>query len=257
MLRRLPVQEETIMRPHQLVCALLLAFAATWSPAGAAPLCFADATHGWAADAAQVWRTADGGASWTAALTSPAATGAAAGSPRGFAADVQCFGPDVAWVLFANPGGMMQTGWALYRTADGGASWTPVAQSGQFFPPTGAPSGRGGWNRVWLAAADAESAYVAGVCVACSLPGVSGMGTVSVGAARDGGRTWEDHPPVPGLTGQALLGAEIAVTFAAPEQGWVAVPAAGATVYHTTDGGATWQAQALPDAPAAAARPSP
>jgi photosystem II stability/assembly factor-like uncharacterized protein len=144
---------------------------------------------------------------------------------------------------------MMQTGWALYRTADGGANWTPVAQSGQFFPHTGAPAGRGGWNRVWLAAVDASTAYLAGICVPCSPPGSQEQGTVSLGATRDGGQTWQDLPPIPGLSGQALVAAPLSLSFPTPDHGWLVTPAAGLTVFRTADGGLTWQPQHLEPGP--------
>src|SRR5205823_11203863 len=121
------------------------------------------------------------GAAWALSLTSPAAEQANApvGPVVGSAGEVQCLDGDMAWVLFAAPGAMMQTGWALYRTEDGGATWRPVAQSGQFFPEAGAPHGTGGWNRVRLAAVDATTAYVVGTCVPCSPPAGQGSGTVS------------------------------------------------------------------------------
>jgi photosystem II stability/assembly factor-like uncharacterized protein len=221
----------------------------TWQPLTEAiqaqALCRADATHGWAANRGTVWRTTDGGRTWSNVLESPALSGLPEGATVGFVADVQCLDAATAWVLFTHPGGMSQTGWALYRTADGGATWTPVAQSGQFFPQTGAPAGRGGWGHVRLAAVDAETAYVVGVCVPCSPPGSAEAGTVSLGVARGAAPTWEDLPPVPGLAGAAALHSAPALSFPTPAAGWLVAPGAVDVVWATSDGGRIWQQRTI------------
>jgi photosystem II stability/assembly factor-like uncharacterized protein len=147
-------------------------------------------------------------------------------------------------VLFTAPGSMMQIGWALYRTGDSGATWTAVAQSGQFFPGTGAPRGSGGWNRVRLAVVDATTAYVVGTCVPCSAPGAQASGTLSLGVSRDAGQSWQDLPPLPDTFGAAILSAAFAASFPTGEQGWLIAPGS-ATLYATADGGATWTPRPL------------
>jgi photosystem II stability/assembly factor-like uncharacterized protein len=185
------------------------AWAAVSAPGPLQSVCRADAERGWAAGNGHVWRQASAGSDWTLTLTSPAATDMAAPeqAEAGFGSEVQCTDADTAWVLFTAPGGMMQTGWALYRTGDAGATWTAVAQSGQFFPATGAPHGGGGWN-------------------------------------RDAGQSWQDLPPLPATFGQAIVSAQFAASFPTPDEGWLIAPGS-ASVYATTDGGATWTAGPL------------
>jgi inhibitor of cysteine peptidase len=221
----------------------------TWQavdiPGAVQSVCFVDAQRGMAAGNAVVWRTADAGQTWVPSFTSPAASGETT-NPRalaGFTADIQCADGAVAWALFTNPGAMMQTGWALYRSDDGGASWAPVAQSGQFFPQTGAPAGHGGWNAVRLAPVDAQTAYLVGTCGPCSPPGSNEEGTVSVGVASDGGRAWDDRPAIAGLSGSAVLAAAPVATFPTAGRGWVVAPSAGQVIYATTDGAQTWAQQ--------------
>ncbi len=222
----------------------------TWvevsAPGPLQSICRADVEHGWGVGNGRVWRQASAAEGWTLALTSPAAqqAEAPAGPGVGFGGEVQCFGADVAWVLFTAPGAMMQTGWALYRTSDAGATWTAVAQSGQFFPETGAPHGSGAWNRVRLAAVDATTAYVVGTCVPCSPPGAAGSGAVSLGVSRDAGQSWQDLPPLPATFGAAIVSAPFAASFPTAEQGWVLAPGS-ATLYATADGGATWTPRPL------------
>jgi hypothetical protein len=119
---------------------------------------------------------------------------------------------------------------------------SPVAQSGQFFPATGAPSGPG-WNGVRLAAVDAQTAYVVGTCGPCSLPGSNEQGTVSLGFATDGGRSWQDRPQIAGLTGAAVLAAAPVAAFPTAGRGWLVAPGAGQVIYATVDGGQTWSQQ--------------
>ncbi|HLH26074.1 MAG TPA: hypothetical protein VK066_26455 [Chloroflexota bacterium] len=226
----------------------------TWAPTAAQPapmqsVCLADSDQGWAASHAGVWRTGDGGVTWTSVLVAPAeSSGDAQPLREGFTADVQCVDGDTAWVLFTAPGAMMQTGWALYRSGDAGATWTPVAQSGQFFPATDAARGTGGWNRVRLAAVDAGTAYVVGTCVPCSPPGAAGSGTVSLGVSRDAGQSWQDLPPLPDTFGAAIVSAPFAASFPTAEHGWLVAP--GSTnLYATADGGTTWTSHPLDVSP--------
>lgn len=214
-------------------------------PARVQSVCLADREHGWAASHASVWQTSDGGQTWASVLLVPSEQPSDDPVMRvGFAADVQCIDAGTAWVLFTAPGGMMQTGWALYRTGDEGVTWAPVAQSGQFFPATGAPHGSGGWNRVRLAAVDGATAYVVGTCVPCSPPGARESGTVSLGVSRDAGQSWQDLPPLPGTFGAAIVSAPFAASFPTADQGWLVAPGS-TSLYATTDGGATWTARAL------------
>jgi photosystem II stability/assembly factor-like uncharacterized protein len=219
----------------------------TWTPRPAPgpvqTLCFRHPDRGWAAGHTGVWRTLDAGRTWQAVLTSPAAEGLPAGAAAQapFAADVQCVDDAVAWVLFTGPGAMHQAGWALYRTDDGGASWTPVVTSGQFFPPVGARVSQGGWIAVRLAAVDAHTAYLAGVCAPCSLPGTPEQGTVSIGAARADGQSWQVYAPIPGLSGPGLSMSPPLLTFVTPERGWLVAASAGRVLFTTDNGGAAWQ----------------
>lgn len=220
---------------------------ATWharpTPTPVQALCFESRARGWISEGTAVWRTDDGGASWTTVFTMPTAAAAGGGPAPGFRAELACGGDGVVWALFETPGGMSQVGWALYRTPDAGATWTPLAASAQFFPATGVPRTHGGWSRVGLAAVDQATAYVLGVCAACSLPGTQELGTVSLAVSRDAGADWEVLPPVPDLSGPAALQTLPQASFIGLDNGWLVAASADRRLWTTRDGGRSWQVQ--------------
>lgn len=199
-------------------------------------------TRGWIHAGNTIWRTEDDGKTWDSVLVSPAARDGG-GSTAGTAGTLGCAGDGVVWVLFQIAGGMMQSGWALYRSPDAGVTWSPIAASGQFFPDIPAPHRQGGWISVGLSVVDGATAYLIGVCAPCSLTGSQEQGTVVVGAVRDAGATWQVGPPLPDLTGSALLRATPHASFATAERGWLVAPGAGRRVWATSDGGQSWRAQ--------------
>jgi photosystem II stability/assembly factor-like uncharacterized protein len=213
-------------------------------PRPAQALCFESAARGWLSDGAAVWRTDDGGASWTVVWASPAAEAAAGPPGPGFTAALACTDNGVVWALFEVPGGMSQVGWALYRTADAGATWSPLAAAAQFFPQTGAPHTQGGWSRVGLAAVDQTTAYLIGVCSACCLPGERELGTVVLARSDATGADWEVLPPLPDLSGPAALATLPRASFAGSDHGWLVAAGAGSRLWATRDGGHTWEVRA-------------
>jgi photosystem II stability/assembly factor-like uncharacterized protein len=166
---------------------------------------FVSLTSGFIVGDALLYRTADGGATWT---SSPLPDGGTF-YDHDFAHELHgCIG---GWVFTDG-----DTRGAVYHTADGGVTWT----------------------RQWLAphhnhivydveALDASNAWAVGQ------GSLSGTGEVLIHTV-DGGATWTD---VSGGTGVGLL----AIDFVDPQLGW-AVGVAGA-ITHTEDGGATWQVQ--------------
>jgi photosystem II stability/assembly factor-like uncharacterized protein len=96
---------------------------------------------------------------------------------------------------------------------------------------------------VRLGTVDADRAYLVGVCMACSEPGVQQQGTVAVGVAGDSGQAWQRTSAIPGVSGGALLSAVPTVAFPTPERGWLVAPTVPGALLVTTDGGATWTSQ--------------
>ena len=75
-------------------------------------MCFSGAQDGWLGANGQLYRTGNGGTTWTA-LTAPPAT-----NEGGYVASmsVECAGPDAAWAVRAGPGaGMSQQPHVAYH----------------------------------------------------------------------------------------------------------------------------------------------
>lgn len=183
-----------------------------WQALPAAPtsirmdgLSFVDANHGWVGSAeGWIYRTTDGGASWTLQLNSPTNY-------------IRC-------VEFAD----MQNGWAgtlnsgaiLYHTSNGGDTWTPVPNLPDLKP--NAVCG------IWVASP--RVIYCVG----------SYSGPARMLKSADGGLTWTSKDLAP------LAGTLVDVYFRNDSVGF-AVGGVGAfgdttrsVVLQTTNGGATW-----------------
>ncbi len=146
--------------------------------------------------AARVYRSADAGANWSAALATPADLAAT---------DLYFTSTLEGWVI-----GRGFAGAALFRTVDGGASWTPVP--------------------------DFQGAYQA-----VDFAGASGWAAASFGVVQrtvDGGATW---------TEEVLPGSPATIRdldFWSPSVGYVVGD--GGYAARTGDGGVTWQILPIP-----------
>jgi photosystem II stability/assembly factor-like uncharacterized protein len=155
-----------------------------------------------------VYRSTDGGVSWTALTT------------RFQAAEVRG-APGNGQILYAATGEGCASGrpGTLWRSADAGASWQPR---------TGGPAS------LTVSAVDPDD--------------VMGIGCGGVYRSRDGGQTWQLLPGsgVPNYDGRLLA-------RAASDQSYLyaVFSSEGGTpaLARSTDGGQTWAAQVLPDLP--------
>lgn len=215
----------------------------TWTPLSrqfpSEQVCLTRPGHVWALNWTEgagggVLHSTDGGANWrqSLALTSQYPGGLGNGGV------LTCAAPGNVWALLRGGVGMNQGSYALYhRTAAGG--WRAVAAlstagGGRAPGNPRAPTGPGDYFGP-LAVANADTAYLLGICPAC------GMGTATLGGTRDGGRTWRNLPkPIP--LGSGYLISEARVAFVSPRQGWIVAPSrgAGVEVLRTRDAGASW-----------------
>lgn len=200
-------------------------------------IAFEDARVGFALTAAGVWRTADGGASWSpmglqivGQLNPLAATPGAVWAIGGCGAG--CTAIYRNWLPVAPPPGISGTpalqafgdrAWlradtGYWRSDDGGATWRPLTP----------PGGNGTYTFI-----DRDHGYAN----ICGGPGCARAFAVT----RDGGETSETRP---------LPARATAVAFVSADVGWATAfdasdPTGGCPctnrLYRTTDGGRSWQ----------------
>ncbi len=233
----------------------------TWAPVVARPglgdVEFVDRTHGWAVGAGGVIHTSDGGDSWTVQVDDVAVSyndvaffsaseGAVAGT-----ADPVLGGP-----MFGEP--------TILFTTNGGAQWNPATldlsrpgaeQAGLRSvcftgDGIGLAHGIGPSIGLVLRSADGGATWDSIPSPAADFACVEGRtvwghnGLLSLFRSLDGGLTWEDRSEAipPGLIGIS------AITFLDAATGWLALldDALQPTLLRTTNGGTSWEAQALP-----------
>ncbi|QGZ38715.1 photosystem II stability/assembly factor-like uncharacterized protein [Pseudoduganella flava] len=190
-------------------------------------LAVVSATVAWASGAkGTVLRTTDG-STWTAL----AVPGAEALDLR----DIAAFDADTAIAMSAGPGAASR----IYRTRDGGATWQLLITN---------PDAKGFWDAIafW----DARHGVVFGDPV---------DGRFQVRVTNDGGDTWRAVTDEEGLRALPDEGAFAAsgtcLTVAGSADAWFATGGAQTPrVFHSKDGGRTWQASAVPVAAGAPAR---
>jgi len=237
---------------------------------------FVNATDGWlltgAASSsgpasATLWRTTNGGATWSAIYPAGQAASAAAWPFGGSGAAIGFRGALSGWAVVhpADPGAP----W-LYRTGDGGRTWlpparlptTPAARGAQvvtglaptFFGPLDGilpvrlrPRGAAGTGGqalwVFYRTHDGGTTWVPGAPVPAQafifLDPAHGFATVGpdLAATADGGRTWRQVPAHPPLGDIRVL------DFVSPALGWAVQrdrAQGGWQLLHTADGGRTW-----------------
>jgi photosystem II stability/assembly factor-like uncharacterized protein len=188
-----------------------------------------------------VLRTRDGGATWQD-VTPPQAAGSAS-TESGPSLKAAAFFLDAqhAWVDFSPQPSARPNPAAIWRTSDGGESWTASATLSQgsggpeFFAPgplTFLPDGKTGWLVVH-----------AGV----------GMNHdyIYIFSTGDGGATWTlKVDPMDSDKGIIMSCYKSGLGFVSANSGWLAGScngvAAGVLLFHSADGGATWAPFDLP-----------
>ncbi|MBN9493689.1 hypothetical protein J0H33_10140, partial [bacterium] len=198
---------------------------------------FLDSEHGWfaveefppggGATSATVWRTDDGGRSWTHGE-------AIGGGARG---TLSFTNADAGWYLESLGAGAGSEGVAIYRTTDGGTHWTKTtvtSNSGSSGLPLSC-------TKSGIVFTDENHGWVTGQCMG---------GAPFFYATGDGGTTWTQVSlPDPADPAQPLIQCQCAFDpprFTTPNDGFMAasVPDAGGDgkyVYTTADGGKTWK----------------
>jgi photosystem II stability/assembly factor-like uncharacterized protein len=197
-----------------------------------------DDTHGWAIGRrgtgdAHVMTTADGADTWRD-VTPPQPRSEEPQGAVGYFADL-----DRAWVVYseptrAMPGGVMAL--IVWRTRDGGATWSASTPVGVEFIGSGGPP--------FLQFVDDENGWL--------LANYGGAGMhrypVYLLASDDGGQTWfaQEEP----YSGEYLQGClKTGMAFSTNEAGVATIsscPVDGAFTLWTHDGGWTWQDFVLP-----------
>jgi len=204
---------------------------ATWdlgpTPGGTVAPYFADALHGWilvglgaaaGSEVAAVYRTIDGGASWT----SVADTGdPSTGRPNTSGLSFSCHKGPMAF-LSTSVGliGLNCNGGTpfVYRSSDGGAHWQERPL----------PGGGSGFAEETLVPIDAGHCLLSGRLFSATGP--------SLFATQDGGASWTSHP----------LPRTGSIDFESSTSGWLLAN----PLQETADGGSTWYPG--PDPPFAA-----
>jgi len=213
---------------------------------------FLDASRAWVIYATQpptsaipsqftVWRTIDGGSSWKSASTN--LTGLIGDY---FTANQIAFSDaNNGWLLAILGNGMNHTYIAVYKTADGGASWNQIIS-----PDKNNVSMACSKSGVWFR--DANHGYIAGNCYGV----VKGLYLYST---ADGGTTWKlVNLPGPAGLADAYTKDSVACGADTPhffdtQKGSVVVSCSDMNanktyrwVYQTQDGGTSWNSAALP-----------
>jgi photosystem II stability/assembly factor-like uncharacterized protein len=188
-------------------------------------VCFDDANIGWLAAGGEVKRTVDGGATWTTVFTNPAA----GEGDKAWGGPVECKGRDVVWVTLADGVAAGSEAYLISRTVNGGKNWQSVIQS-WIGPSLGVHVGAGVYPGP-VSVVDANDTFVVGTCPACEEGNISPFPSV-IEATHDGGLTW-DAPDAITDAGTAVE----SLSFVDAEHGWLATQNG---VFATTDGGRTW-----------------
>lgn len=197
---------------------------------------FSDASHGWVLmhmgagmmhDWISIWTTSDAGTSWSDVVDPQSQTVPMSCYKRGL-----WFTSPQAAILAGDCGGV-QAGLYLYATADGGASWSPLALPA----PTEAKTAF--TDEGWANSADLLifNSPSWGYALVRSMEATTGKALRWVYVTTDSGKTWSPH---------ALPSAWGNIDFVDPLHGWYVAapssdPSAASTIYSTSDGGANWK----------------
>ena len=206
------------------------------APADVQSACFTNRMRGWLGAHGRLYRTVNGGSTWT--LAARGVTGS--GSPP-FLMTVQCAGPDAVWGLdIGMDAAMNHEPFIGYHAGPSGAK---AIFAEQYFPHPGVKvtANGPGTEPGPLSAISETTAVVIGSCPPC------GNGTVPWDLVTNSGAVISQRGNIGGLT--AAAGA----SFMTPQLGWVvgnfddyrnpARQIQRQRIVMTTDGGASWHTQ--------------
>ena len=211
-------------------------------------VCFWDERIGWTCGYGGVFRTADGGLTWTRMKR------------RGGWYHIEITGPDDVWLLEGFHG---QGKAKLWHTADSGATWSEV-MAGKLrgyadlycrgrerwvlcggYPSYRSSDGGRTWRREHFGGLLHQANRIA---ISADRPTRDGFVIYVLGAHKlqrrlikstDAGRTWQSLPLPQGTRHHRCR-----LFFATSRHGWVGGP--DGLVLHTTDGGQTWERRDVP-----------
>ena len=224
--RRIPTPRECSAGARACLIGILAAFAAlaqTWiaQPSGTKAslrgVSVVDRAVVWASGTGGKYvRTTDGGTTWRAAV----APGA---GDLDFRA-VHALDRNTAWLMSSGPGAESR----IYKTTDGGAQWTLLftnPDAGGFFDA--------------LSFWDAERGVVLGDPV---------DGRFVILTTGDGGRTWQRRKAPPALPNEgAFAASNSCLAVRGKSEVWFATGGpTGARIFHSNDGGETWDVAGTP-----------
>lgn len=211
----------------------------SWSildtPQAADSACMTDATHLWMGNQASVQRSIDSGAAWHYAL------GAAVDPYRNWSARVACADRRTIWALFETTD-MIAAGqgrpFVLYRSGDGGASWSAVlynANAANAYHNISAQAAST-LDAGPFAVNGGASAFVLGF----SADNMTKANGVSASATGDAGATWHAAGTVGALGATSPIG----IAAVSSQRAWVVGTVNGrGRLFATADGGRTWTEQ--------------
>ena len=187
---------------------------------------FLNELDGWGVTETQIVRTNDGGITWYD-VTPPEVT------ETGYSVDIFVLDNDHIWMQLPDVENFLNGG-SLYRTTDGGLTWTSSE----------VPFNRGDLNFL-----DANNGWVMSV-----LGAAAGSMGVSVFQTSDGGATWDQtytNDPNLANAGDSLPlgGQKSGFTALNMKTAWVyglTYEPGAVYLYRTEDGGANWAEQSLP-----------
>ncbi len=191
-----------------------------YGPWGDQGLFFVDQQHGWVALSLMgVSATDDGGHTWRQIL----------GLDTGSASRIQFLTPRQGFISVYNSG-YNDARDTLLRTDDGGATWREIFDAP---PPALFPSGP-------------IQFFADGSGIGAGLEGES-----TILRTRDAGRSWTKVGSLNGACGGSFAVTVRSISFPDPQHGWAAIACGRRPMplYRTSDGGATWNALAVPPNP--------
>lgn len=207
-------------------------------------VCFTSPDTGWATDRRSIYRTGGVRGVWEKVAAGPTADRPDGRTWTGEWVDIACPAADALWARASFGAAAGSEDWGVFRSTDGGSTWTLVA-------------GRVKGNH--LAARPGPWAVVSRETV---LMAGTGADRLAFEGTCDGGETWSGALYAPETytargteTQDRLCGWPLDLSFSDPRHGWVLndLPAPGWDLLRTADGGQTWEPVALPPMPEDAA----